>query len=135
MTSLTLHSLGEDVEFFSHLSLKLLFLQPAGVAHDYAEVLEQGGDVRQQQPGALSQRFWRRRSRFNFDRRRRRPSKHYSDNLKQQHPLRAAGTHSHSQRPRPQFPRRRNPPPSPETRSCPSPQRQSPGRRSWQRGG
>lgn len=49
------NSLGEDVDLFCHLGLELLLSEPVFVAYDPAEVLQQGGDVRQQQPGALSQ--------------------------------------------------------------------------------
>lgn len=46
--------LGEDVKLLGHLRSELLLLEPVGVAYDAAEVLQQGGDVRQQQSGAPS---------------------------------------------------------------------------------
>jgi len=45
--------LGEDVELFCHLNSELLLLESVCVAHDSAEVLQQGGYVRQQHTGAL----------------------------------------------------------------------------------
>lgn len=46
--------LGEDVKLLGHLRSELLLLEPVGVAYDAAEVLQQGGDVRQQQSGPPS---------------------------------------------------------------------------------
>lgn len=54
VSAVTVNPLGEDVELLGHLHSELLLLEPVGVADDSAEVLQQGGDVRQQQSGALS---------------------------------------------------------------------------------
>lgn len=54
MSHLTFNSLGQDVELFGHLCPELLLLESVCVAYNSAEVAQQRGNVRQQQPGALS---------------------------------------------------------------------------------
>lgn len=46
--------LGEDVELFCHLNPELFLLESVSVTYNPTEVLQQGGYVGQQQPGALS---------------------------------------------------------------------------------
>lgn len=48
------HSLRQNVELFGHLHPELLPLKSVSVAHDSAEVTQEGGHMRQQQSGALT---------------------------------------------------------------------------------